>query len=168
MGPGSDPATTQGPLVNASAVSKVQEHVDDIVAKGGFVETGGFRPDGNGFFFAPTVVSGVTSDMKVAKEETFGPLAPIITFRDEDEAVKLANDTEFGLAGYFFSANVGRVLRMARRLHCGMLGVNTGRISACETPFGGIKESGYGREGSKYGIEEYQILKSVTIGNTQV
>lgn len=113
------------------------------------------------------MLSGVTTEMAVAYEETFGPLAPIFTFNTEDEAIALANDTEFGLAGYFFSKDIGRVMRVAGRLECGMVGVNTGLISAAESPFGGVKESGVGREGSKYGISEYQNIKSVTIGNLQ-
>jgi succinate-semialdehyde dehydrogenase / glutarate-semialdehyde dehydrogenase len=165
VGPGLDPSTTQGPLVNRGGVDKTRLHVEDAVSKGAKIETGGFAPDHAGYFFKPTVISGVTSDMLVAKDETFGPLAPIFTFETEAEAVKLANDTEFGLAGYFFSKNIGQVLRVARKLQVGMVGVNTGKISAAEAPFGGVKESGYGREGSMYGLAEYQVIKSVTIGN---
>lgn len=139
----------------------------DAVSKGAVVKAGGSRPDRLGFFYAPTVLSGVTTDMAVAAEETFGPLAPIFTFETEDEAVRLANATEFGLAGYFFSADLARALRVAQRLECGMVGVNTGVMSASETPFGGIKESGYGREGSKYGLAEYQVIKAITFGNLQ-
>ena len=164
-GPGLDSSTTQGPLVNKSGVAKVKQHVDDAVSKGAKVETGGKAPDNPGFFFEPTVLSGVTPEMMVANDETFGPLAPIFFFETEDEAVKLANDTEFGLAGYFFSKDIGRVMRVARRLQCGMVGANTGKISAAEAPFGGVKVSGYGREGSMYGLAEYQNIKSVTIGN---
>ncbi|KAF1809230.1 aldehyde dehydrogenase [Eremomyces bilateralis CBS 781.70] len=168
LGPGMDPSTTQGPLVNRGGVDKVKEHIKDAVSKGAKLEFGGAAPDHPGFFHEPTVLSGVTREMLVAYDETFGPLAPIFTFDNEDDAVKLANDTEFGLAGYFFSKDVGRVMRVARRLECGMIGVNTGKISAAEAPFGGIKESGYGREGSHYGLAEYQNIKSVTIGNTNV
>ncbi|PVH71349.1 aldehyde dehydrogenase [Cadophora sp. DSE1049] len=149
IGSGFNLKTTQGPLVNKAAVDKVKEHVEDAIAKGGKVEIGGHSPKATGFFFLPTVLPGATRQMKVATEETFGPLAAIFEFDAEDEAVKLANDTDFGLAGYFFSKDVGRVLRVARELQCGMVGVNTGKISAAESPFGGIKESGYGREGSK-------------------
>ncbi|BCS25012.1 NAD-dependent succinate-semialdehyde dehydrogenase [Aspergillus puulaauensis] len=166
MGRGMGKGVTQGPLINATAVEKIQDHVNDAVSKGGHVETGGKRPETPGFFFAPTVISGVTAEMKVSSEETFGPLAPIFTFRSEDEAIAMANDTEFGLSGYFFCRNISRTMRVAHRLQCGMIGVNTGKISACETPFGGIKQSGYGREGSKYGMDEYQIIKAITIGNT--
>ncbi|KAL2793812.1 Aldehyde/histidinol dehydrogenase [Aspergillus keveii] len=168
VGPGMDKTTTQGPLVNAAAVNKVREHVEDAVFKGAKVATGGRPPNSPGFFYPPTVVTGVTKEMKVFREETFGPLAPIITFKTEAEAVELANDTETGLSGYFFTRDVNRALRVGRRLQCGMVGVNTGNISACETPFGGIKESGYGREGSKYGMDEYQVIKAITIGNIGV
>lgn len=164
-GPGLDPSTTQGPLVNKSGVDKIKHHVEDAVSKGAKIETGGKTPSSPGFFYEPTVLSGVTPDMIVANDETFGPLAPVFTFETEEEAIKLANDTEFGLAGYFFSKDIGRVMRVAHALECGMVGVNTGKISASEAPFGGMKESGYGREGSKYGIAEYQNIKSVTIGS---
>ncbi|KAE9993151.1 hypothetical protein EG327_006330 [Venturia inaequalis] len=165
VGPGLNPSTTQGPLVNASGVEKVKTHVADALSKGAKIETGGSAPDHAGYFYKPTVLSGVTTDMLVANDETFGPLAPIFSFETEAEAVKLANETEFGLAGYFFSKDIGRVMRVARKLECGMVGVNTGKISAAEAPFGGVKESGYGREGSMYGLAEYQVIKSVTIGN---
>ncbi|KAL2840042.1 aldehyde dehydrogenase domain-containing protein [Aspergillus pseudoustus] len=168
VGPGMDKNTTQGPLVNAAAVNKVREHVEDAVFKGAKIATGGRSPNRPGFFYPPTVVTGVTKEMKVFREETFGPLAPIITFKTEAEAVELANDTETGLSGYFFTRDINRALRVGRRLHCGMVGVNTGKISACETPFGGTKESGYGREGSKYGMDEYQVIKAITIGNIDV
>jgi succinate-semialdehyde dehydrogenase/glutarate-semialdehyde dehydrogenase len=112
-------------------------------------------------------MTGVTSEMLVAKDETFGPLAPIFSFNTEDEAVAMSNNTEFGLAGYFYSRDVGRVMRVANKMDCGMVGVNTGKISAAETPFGGVSESGYGKEGSKYGLAEYMTMKAITIGNTQ-
>jgi succinate-semialdehyde dehydrogenase/glutarate-semialdehyde dehydrogenase len=165
VGPGLDSSTTQGPLVNKSGVDKVRQHVEDAVSKGAKIETGGKAPSHPGFFYEPTVLSGVTPDMLVANDETFGPLAPIFYFETEAEVVKLANDTEFGLAGYFFSKDIGRVMRVAKKLQCGMVGANTGKISAAEAPFGGVKESGYGREGSSYGLAEYQNIKSVTIGN---
>ncbi|KAF1985414.1 aldehyde dehydrogenase [Aulographum hederae CBS 113979] len=165
MGPGLDPSTTQGPLVNRGGVTKTAEHIADAVSKGATIAFGGKAPEVPGFFHEPTILSGVTPDMLVANDETFGPLAPIFSFDTEDDAVKLSNDTEFGLAGYFFSKDVARVMRVARKLECGMVGVNTGKISAAEAPFGGVKESGYGREGSMYGINEYQNIKSVTIGN---
>lgn len=165
-GPGLEESTTQGPLVNKAAVQKVAEHVENAVRQGAKIELGGKAGSGNGFFYEPTVLSGVTDSMLVAQEETFGPLAPIFSFETETEAIELANNTPFGLAGYFFSKDVGRIMRVAQQLQVGMVGVNTGKISAAEAPFGGVKESGYGREGSLYGMEEYQVLKSVTIGNT--
>ena len=164
-GPGLDGSTTQGPLVNEAAVLKVAKHIQNAIEHGAKVEIGGKRGDGKGFFFEPTVLSNVQKSMLVANEETFGPLAPIFQFETEAEVIELANDTEFGLAGYFFSKDVGRVMRVAQKLQVGMVGVNTGKISAAEAPFGGVKESGYGREGSCYGMDEYQTLKSVTIGN---
>jgi succinate-semialdehyde dehydrogenase/glutarate-semialdehyde dehydrogenase len=167
-GPGLDPSTTQGPLVNKAAVQKVAEHVDDAVKNGAKIEIGGSPGKTGGFFYEPTVVSGVTTSMLVASDETFGPLAPIFSFETESEAIDLANGTEFGLAGYFFSKDINRIMRVAQKLQVGMVGVNTGKISAAETPFGGIKESGYGIEGSLYGMGEYQVTKSVTIGNQQV
>jgi succinate-semialdehyde dehydrogenase/glutarate-semialdehyde dehydrogenase len=163
-GPGLEKTTTQGPLVNKSSVDKVTNHVEDAVSKGAKVLIGG-KATSPGFFYEPTILTDVPRTALVANDETFGPLAPIFTFEDEDDAVALANNTEFGLAGYFFSNDINRVLRVAGRLQVGMMGVNTGKISAAEAPFGGIKESGYGREGSMYGLAEYQNIKSVTIGN---
>ncbi|KAI1359130.1 tartrate dehydrogenase [Xylaria arbuscula] len=143
-GPGLSSATTQGPLVNKSAVEKVQHHVSDAVSKGASVEIGGRAPDDSpGYFYAPTVLSGVTPDMLVSREETFGPLAPIFEFATEAEAIALANDTEFGLAGYFYSRDINRIMRVAGKMQVGMVGANTGKISAAEAPFGGVKESGY-------------------------
>lgn len=168
LGRGIDEGVTQGPLVNAAAVNKVDAHVRDAVSKGAILHTGGKRPEGlDGYFYEPTVISNANAQMEVAVDETFGPLAAIFTFTSEDEAVRMANATEYGLSGYFFSQNIGRVMRVARRLDCGMVGVNTGLISAAESPFGGVKESGMGREGSKYGLAEYQNIKAVTIGNLQ-
>lgn len=164
-GPSLDPSTSQGPLVNEAAVSKVAEHVADATSKGGKIEIGGSKVSGSGFFFEPTVISGAHPDMLLARDETFGPLAPVFEFETEANALRLANQTEFGLAGYFFSRDIGRCMRVARKMQVGMVGVNTGKISAAEAPFGGVKESGYGREGSVYGLEEYQVIKSVTIGN---
>ena len=168
LGKGITEGTTQGPLVNAAAVAKVSAHVKDALAKGAVLKTGGKAPDHlDGFFYEPTVLAKATTEMDIAYDETFGPVAAIFSFSTEEEAIRLANDTEFGLAGYFFSSDIGRVLRVAQQLQCGMVGVNTGLISAAETPFGGIKESGIGREGSRYGLAEYQNIKSVTIGNLQ-
>ncbi|KAK9427707.1 Aldehyde/histidinol dehydrogenase [Lipomyces doorenjongii] len=169
VGFGLDKSTTQGPLVNRGGVDKVKQHIKDAVSKGAKLELGGTVPkevNQNGFFIAPSILTGVTTHMLVANDETFGPLAPVFGFNTEDEAVSLANDTEFGLAGYFFSKDVNRILRVASQLQCGLVGVNTGKISAAESPFGGVKESGVGREGSKYGLAEYYIIKAVTIGNT--
>ncbi|KAK4065850.1 uncharacterized protein Triagg1_8402 [Trichoderma aggressivum f. europaeum] len=168
LGIGLDSATTQGPLVNQSAVTKVQSHIEDAVSKGAVVEIGGSSTVGEGFFFQPTVLSRVTEDMRVTSEETFGPLAAIFSFETEQDAVRLANHTEFGLAGYFFSRDVNRVMRVASELQVGMVGVNTGKISGCETPFGGVKESGYGREGSLHGIDEYITIKAITLGNVHL
>ncbi|KAL3417054.1 succinate-semialdehyde dehydrogenase [Phlyctema vagabunda] len=164
-GPGLDSATTQGPLVNKAAVTKVKEHVEDAVSKGAKIEIGGQVSQATGFFYDPTVLSGMTPDMVVSREETFGPLAPIFEFETEHEVLQLANESEFGLAGYFFSQDISRAMRVANKMQVGMVGINTGKISAAEAPFGGVKESGYGKEGSFYGLEEYQIIKSITIGN---
>ncbi|KAI0905176.1 aldehyde dehydrogenase [Ustulina deusta] len=166
-GPGLDNTTTQGPLVNKSAVEKVQQHVSDAVLKNAKIEIGGSTPDLPGYFYSPTVLSGVTPDMLVSREETFGPLAPVFEFETEQEAIALANDSEFGLAGYFYSRDVSRIMRVAQKMQVGMVGANTGKISAAEAPFGGVKESGYGKEGSLYGLAEYQNIKSITIGNLQ-
>ncbi|GKT83819.1 succinate-semialdehyde dehydrogenase [Colletotrichum tofieldiae] len=166
LGRGIDKSVTQGPLVNAAAVKKIDAHVQDAIKKGAILHTGGKAPEGlEGYFYESTVISGATAEMEVAHDETFGPLAAIFSFKSEAEAVELANATEYGLAGYFFSKDISRVMRVAKRLECGMLGVNTGLISAAESPFGGVKESGLGREGSKYGLAEYQNIKSVTIGS---
>ncbi|KAG4257542.1 hypothetical protein FPRO03_13885 [Fusarium proliferatum] len=166
LGKGTAEGTTQGPLVNAAAVSKVDEHVHDALGKGAKLLTGGKRPiDAKGFFYEPTVLVGATNEMMVARDETFGPLAAIFPFDTEQQVIDLANDTEFGLAGYFFSKDIGQIMRVAQALECGMIGVNTGLISAAESPFGGIKESGVGREGSKYGLAEFQNIKTVTIGD---
>lgn len=160
LGKGLDSGATQGPLVNAAAVTKTAAHVKDALSKGGILRAGGKQPtDLRGFFYEPTVITNATAEMDVATEETFGPLAVIFPFNDEEDAIRLANETEFGLAGYFFSKDINRILRVARKLECGMVGVNTGLISAAESPFGGIKESGFGREGSKYGWLSIKISK---------
>lgn len=165
LGPGLDPDVTQGPLINQAAVAKVEEHVADAISKGARLLCGGRAPAKEGFFYEPTVLTNATTDMKVAYDETFGPLAAIFAFSNEADAVRLANDTEFGLAGYLYSNDINRVTRVSRQLECGMLGVNTGLISAAETPFGGVKESGFGREGSSHGMAEYQNIKSITTGS---
>jgi succinate-semialdehyde dehydrogenase/glutarate-semialdehyde dehydrogenase len=166
LGRGIDDGTTQGPLVNAAAVEKVKAHVADALAKSGRLWTGGQAPSHlSGFFFEPTIVTGATPDMAVATDETFGPLAAIFPFESEEDVMTQANASEYGLAGYFFSQEISRIFRAARQLECGMVGANTSLISAAESPFGGIKESAMGREGSRYGLSEYQNIKSVTIGN---
>lgn len=164
VGPGMDPTVTHGPLVNKAAVAKVKSHIDDAVGKGAKLVIGGnTRDDLPGYFIEPALVTGVTSDMAVARDETFGPLAPVFAFDTVEDVLKMANDTEFGLAGYFFSDSLDTIWRVAGELEVGMVGVNTGKISAAEAPFGGIKESGLGKEGSKYGLAEFQVMKNVTL-----
>jgi len=164
VGNGLEAGVAQGPLIDLKAVEKVEEHIADAVGKGARVAVGGSRHTLGGRFFQPTVLTGVTRDMAVAREETFGPLAPLFRFKSEDEAVQMANDTEFGLASYFYSRDIGRVWRVAERLEYGMVGINTGLISTEVAPFGGVKESGLGREGSKYGIDDYMVIKTMTMG----
>src|SRR6476646_1820517 len=156
---GTDAAATQGPLIDDKAVEKVESHIADAVAKGATVLVGGHRHARGGRFFEPTILTGVTPQMAVAREETFGPVAPIFRFRDEAEAIALANATEFGLAAYFYGRDVGRIWRVAEALEYGIVGINTGLISTEVAPFGGMKESGLGREGSKYGIDEFLEIK---------
>ncbi|ADY67768.1 NAD-dependent succinate-semialdehyde dehydrogenase [Agrobacterium tumefaciens] len=163
LGNGSDPETRQGPLIDGKAVAKIEEHIEDALSKGAVVLTGGRRSELGGNFFEPTVMTGVTQQMKVAKEETFAPLAPLISFRSESEVVAMANDTEYGLASYFFTKDYARVWRMAEALEAGMVGVNTGLIGSEAAPFGGVKQSGLGREGSSYGISEYLEIKYVCL-----
>jgi succinate-semialdehyde dehydrogenase/glutarate-semialdehyde dehydrogenase len=151
----------QGPLIDANAVAKVEEHIADAVGKGARVIVGGKRHDLGGSFFQPTVLLDVTPKMAVAREETFGPVAPLFRFKTEAEAIAMANDTEFGLASFFFSRDIGRIWRVAEALESGLVGVNAGVISTVEAPFGGFKESGVGREGSKYGIDDYVQIKYV-------
>lgn len=163
VGPGTEAGVVQGPLINGAAVRKVEAHIADALDKGARVTTGGQRhPLGHGFF-EPTVLTGVTPDMKVAKEETFGPLAPLFRFSTEEEAIRYANDTEFGLAAYFYSRDIGRVWRVAEALEYGMVGINAGIISNEVAPFGGIKQSGLGREGSHYGIDDYVVIKYMCV-----
>ena len=163
VGNGVEAGVTQGPLIDAKAVAKIEEHIADARAKGAEVLTGGKRHALGGLFFEPTVVGGATAEMLVAHEETFGPLAPIFAFDTEAEVIALANDTEFGLAAYFYSRDIGRVMRVAERLESGMVGVNTGLISTAEAPFGGVKQSGLGREGSKYGLDEFLEVKYICL-----
>ncbi|NHQ89104.1 NADP-dependent succinate-semialdehyde dehydrogenase [Janthinobacterium lividum] len=164
VGNGIEAGVTQGPLIDAKAVAKVEEHVADALSKGGRLLAGGKRHAlGNGFF-EPTIIADVTNDMRVATEETFGPLAPLFRFKTDDEVIALANDTEFGLAAYFYSRDIGRIWRVAEGLETGMVGVNTGLISNEIAPFGGVKQSGLGREGSTYGIEDYLVIKYICMG----
>ncbi len=158
VGNGMEPGVVQGPLIDKAAVEKVEEHISDALAKGAKLLTGG------GTFFEPTVLANVNTTMKVTREETFGPVAPLFRFKDEKEAIKLANDTEFGLASYFYGRDVNRVWRVAEALEYGIVGINTGIISTEVAPFGGVKESGMGREGSKYGIEDYLVVKYLCMG----
>lgn len=161
---GFEEGATQGPLINESAVKKIESHVKDALQKGAKLHTGGKRHSLGGTFYEPTVLSNVTREMLVAKEETFGPMAPIFKFETEEEAIEMANDTEFGLAAYFYSRDVGRIWRVSERLEYGIVGINEGIISTEVAPFGGVKESGTGREGSKYGIEDYLELKYLCMG----
>lgn len=159
VGDGSQPGINQGPLIDMNAVAKVEEHIADAVAKGGKVVLGGKRHALGQSFFEPTIVTGVTQDMKVAREETFGPMAPVFRFHTDDEVIAMANDTEFGLASYFYSRDIGRIFNVAEQLEYGMVGINSGLISNEVAPFGGVKQSGLGREGSKYGMDDYLTVK---------
>lgn len=148
VGPGMLASTTQGPLVNDAAVKKVVAHVQDALSKGAILEIGGKAPEGEkGFYYEPTVISGATNQMELAYDETFGPLAAVFTFDTEQEAIAMANDTEFGLAGYLFSRDVGIIMRVGQAMQCGMVSINTGLMSAAGAPFGWVKESGIGRAG---------------------
>ncbi|HVS27622.1 MAG TPA: NADP-dependent succinate-semialdehyde dehydrogenase [Burkholderiales bacterium] len=164
VGGGMEAGVTQGPLIDQQALAKVENHIADAQRKGAKVLLGGKRHALGGTFFEPTVLTDATTEMKVAQEETFGPVAPLFRFETEQDAVRIANDTEFGLAGYFYSRDIGRIWRVAEALECGMVGVNTGIISNEVTPFGGVKQSGIGREGSKYGIEEFVQVKYICLG----
>ena len=164
VGDGMEEGVTQGPLINAAAVAKVEAHIADAVGRGARVVTGGRRDRRGGNFFAPTVLADVPEDAIVAQEETFGPLAPLFRFHTEADAIRMANDTEFGLAAYFYARDVGRIFRVAEALESGIVGVNEGIISTEVAPFGGVKSSGLGREGSKYGIEDYLEIKYVALG----
>jgi len=164
VGDGLKGETQQGPLIDMKAVEKVEEHIADAVKKGAKVVAGGKRHSLGHSFFEPTILVNVTTDMKVTREETFGPVAPLFRFKTEEEAVKLANDTEFGLAAYFYARDLGRVWRVAEGIESGIVGINTGIISTEVAPFGGVKESGTGREGSKYGIEDYLEVKYMCMG----
>jgi succinate-semialdehyde dehydrogenase/glutarate-semialdehyde dehydrogenase len=164
VGDGFEQGVTIGPLINMAAIEKVEEHVTDATRKGAKVAVGGKRHAKGGTFFEPTILTGTTPDMLIFREETFGPVAPVFRFETEDEVIKLANDTEFGLAAYFYGRDIGRIWRVAEALEYGMVGVNEGIISTEVAPFGGVKESGNGREGSKYGIEDYLEVKYLCMG----
>lgn len=164
VGAGTEAGVNLGPLIDAQALAKVEAHIDDAVAKGARVLTGGHRHAKGGTFFEPTVLADVTPEMRCAREETFGPVAPLFRFKDEAEAIRLANATEYGLAAYFYARDLGRVWRVAEALEYGMVGVNVGLIANEAAPFGGVKQSGIGREGSKYGLEEFLEIKYVCLG----
>jgi succinate-semialdehyde dehydrogenase/glutarate-semialdehyde dehydrogenase len=164
VGDGLKGATDQGPLIDTKALAKVEEHIADAVSKGAKVVSGGKRHALGGTFFEPTVLTGVTPQMAVAREETFGPVAPLFRFETEADAIRMANDTEFGLAAYFYTRDLSRSWRVSEALEYGIVGLNTGLISTEVAPFGGVKESGFGREGSKYGILDYTELKYVCTG----
>ena len=162
VGDGVEAGVTTGPLINKAAVAKVQEHIADAISKGAKLVVGGKSMGGN--FFEPTLLRDVTTDMAVAREETFGPVAPLFKFKTEEEAIAMANNTEFGLACYFYTRDIGRVWRVGEALEYGMVGINEGIISTAEAPFGGVKESGLGREGSHHGLEEYLEIKYMMMG----
>ncbi len=164
VGQGFDQGVNIGPLIDEQGLAKVEDHVADATSKGAKVAVGGARHELGGTFYQPTVLTDVTTDMKVTKEETFGPVAPLFRFKTEDEAIRMANDTEFGLAAYFYARDLGRVWRVAEALEYGIVGINTGIISTEVAPFGGVKESGIGREGSKYGIEDFLEIKYMCMG----
>lgn len=164
VGNGFEAGVAQGPLIDQAAVEKVEEHISDAVSKGARVLLGGKRHSLGGTFFEPTVLADVTSEMKVAREETFGPVAPLFRFYKDEDAVQFSNDTEFGLASYFYSRDIGRIWRVAEELEYGMVGINTGLISTEVVPFGGMKQSGIGREGSHYGIDEFIEVKYLCFG----
>ena len=164
VGDGTEPGVSQGPLINADAVAKVEEHIADALAKGARTVLGGSRHSKGGTFFEPTILTGVTSDMLVAREETFGPVAPLFRFENEADVIAQANATPYGLAAYFYARDIGRVWRVAEALEFGIVGINEGVISTEVAPFGGVKESGLGREGSRHGIEEFIEMKYLMMG----
>jgi succinate-semialdehyde dehydrogenase/glutarate-semialdehyde dehydrogenase len=164
VGDGTEAGVTQGPLINKDAIDKVERHIADATAKGAKAIVGGKVHSLGGTFFEPTVLTGLTSDMLIAREETFGPVAPVFRFDTDEEVVDLANATEFGLAAYFYARDLGRVWRVAEALDYGMVGINSGLISTEVAPFGGVKQSGLGREGSSHGAEEFVELKYLLMG----
>jgi len=164
VGPGLEGETDQGPLIDMAAVEKVEEHIRDALDAGATIVSGGNRHQLGGTFFEPTVIANVTANMKVAREETFGPLAPLFRFTTDEQAIELANDTEFGLASYFYSRDIGRIWHVADALEYGIVGINAGIISTEVAPFGGVKQSGIGREGSHYGLDEFLEVKYMCMG----
>jgi len=164
VGDGMQDGVTHGPLINENAVRKIEQHIADAIAQGARVLIGGKRHALGQTFFEPTVMSGITSAMQIAREETFGPLAPLFRFGSDEEVIAMANDTEFGLASYFYSRDIGRIWRVAEALESGMVGINTGLISNEVAPFGGVKQSGLGREGSHYGMDDYMVIKYLCMG----
>lgn len=164
VGDGLQEQVTQGPLIDQAAVEKVKEHIEDAVAQGAHIALGGKAHELGGLFFEPTVLTHMTSSMKVAREETFGPLAPVFAFENENEVIELANQTEYGLAAYFYSRDIGRVWRVAEALEYGMVAINSGLLSNEAAPFGGVKQSGFGREGSHYGLDDYLVIKYMLMG----
>jgi succinate-semialdehyde dehydrogenase/glutarate-semialdehyde dehydrogenase len=164
VGNGMDEGVTQGPLIDQAAVNKIEEHIADALAKGGKLAAGGKRHALGQTFFEPTIILDATHEMLVAKEETFGPLAPLFRFRSDEEVIGMANDTEFGLASYFYTRDIGRVWRVGEGLEYGMVGINTGLLSNEMAPFGGVKQSGVGREGSSYGLDDYMVVKYLCMG----
>ena len=167
VGRGTEAGVTIGPLIDANGLAKVEDHVADAVGKGAKVLAGGKRHALGGLFYEPTILTEVTAEMKVSREETFGPVAPLYRFKTDDEAVKLANATEFGLAAYFYARDIGRVFRVAEAIETGIVGINVGIVANEVSPFGGVKQSGLGREGSKYGIEDFLEIKYLAIGGIQ-
>jgi succinate-semialdehyde dehydrogenase/glutarate-semialdehyde dehydrogenase len=164
VGNGMEPGVNQGPLIEDKAIVKVEEHIADALSKGARLLLGGKRHELGHSFFQPTVLADVTPAMRVSEEETFGPVAPLFRFKTEEEVIALANNTEYGLASYFYSRDIGRVWRVAEQIETGMVGVNTGLISNEIAPFGGVKQSGLGREGSKYGMDDYLVIKYICLG----
>jgi succinate-semialdehyde dehydrogenase/glutarate-semialdehyde dehydrogenase len=168
VGPASDPASQIGPMINVRAVEKISRHVEDAVANGALVLTGGKRlPDLGPHYYAPTVLADATSNMLLCNEETFGPVVPLFPFDTEQEAIQAANDTPFGLASYFYSQDVRRIDRVSRALETGIVGINEGALASEAAPFGGVKDSGYGREGSKYGLDDYLSIKYMCQGGLE-
>jgi succinate-semialdehyde dehydrogenase/glutarate-semialdehyde dehydrogenase len=167
VGPGTEAGVVIGPLIDEQGLRKVEAHVADALNHGAKVKLGGKRHERGGLFFQPTVLTNVTPQMLVSHEETFGPVAPLIRFKTEKEVIELANDSEFGLSGYFYSRDVGRIFRVAEQMETGIVGANVGIISTEVAPFGGVKQSGLGREGSKYGMDEYLEVKYILLGGIQ-